>query len=783
MALHSLELVTGWKFFRGLQNDWTQSGYDDSSWLSVRLPHDWCVGEKFTPDVPGFARSAWLPQGVGCYRIAVPPAPEFRDLRTVLCFEGVAGKSTVWVNDVEFFGGDWPFAPVEIDLSEVWRADAENRICVRCDQSDTPVCRWYAGAGLFRSVRLEFRAREAELPPDSFFVRTSELTEDHAVLALETNLANRSEKRLALTLRQEIISPDGTTVYDVESPHCVPAKLSVWFDRTVRLEKPLLWSPDSPALYTFRNTLLLAGKIIDRNTVRFGVRKMTYDAETGFHLNGQSVKLNGVCLHNDLGALGAACEKAGILRQLRILKGMGCNAIRTAHNPFNREFLDACDEMGMLVLAELFDEWQEPQLVGASSDGEFLMTTTRYYWHKFDRRAIRDTETIVRRDRNHASIILWSIGNEVKQMYKFSGYEIAGRLQETIHNLDDSRAVTCAVVVGRLDHRNIGLLDVGGYNYPSAGQLDEFHRLHPGQPMLVTECYSAQTRRPLGMYLPAGQLPDTGYHYRESADFIAFFEHMESGLDAWRSAAERPFVMGSFLWTGFDYLGETTPYDYPSHSSYFGVIDLCGFPKDGYYFYRSVWRPEPLVHLAAAWDFSSGERVDVGVISNCENGSIFRNGERVGSWENGERIHFETVDFQPGELRAVGYDRAGREIASDAVRTSSPAASIRLTADSNPSPAPGELVWIACEILDARGERVRNAAPPVTFEVVSNGSLFALDNGLQTSTEPFQNTNLRHACAGRCLAVVRTGEIAGMLKIKAVSPGLSDAVLELPVRG
>ncbi len=355
------------------------------------------------------------------------------------------------------------------------------------------------------------------------------------------------------------------------------AGLTVGLRKGLEVPRPQLWQLDSPALYTWRSRLLYDDQEYDLSEVRFGIRSMEYDPVTGFRLNGEQLKLQGVCLHNDGGALGAACHKKTFVRQLRILKEMGCNAVRTAHHPFSEEFLDACDEEGVLVLAEAFDEWQQPIRVAPMSDGEPQTLNVDYYAALFDEWAERDLGDMVRRDRNHPSIFMWSIGNEVPQMHQESGYQLAGWLQEIVHKLDE-RPVTCAVVALRptprnrkTSPRNIAVLDVAGYNYPSAAQLDTYQAAHPDQPLLVTECYSAQTRRPRASHYPAGQLPEMGYRHPAAQSFIAAFEDLSRGRAAWEAVDERPGVMGLFIWTGWDYLGEPTPYDYPAHTAFFGV--------------------------------------------------------------------------------------------------------------------------------------------------------------------------------------------------------------------
>lgn len=776
MALKTLNLNDGWHFTIDPATGMEQPDFDDTQWRTVDLPHDWSVELPFSPDA--YARNAYLPQGIGGYRLTVDC--DRSGLQPVLCFGGIAGRATVYVNGKTAGTSEWIFAPLELDLMPYWRDHDVNTIAVHVDQSAIPVCRWYAGAGLYRDVTLELRSEKIIFPaPGGIFIRTTAPD----TVAAEYHIRNKTAVRRKVLVRQEIIAADGTVVTRAEHSHVIPAGIEVWMDRYFQIPDAKAWSVETPHLYTLHSTLLDEdGTVADESEVRFGIRTLEYSAEKGLILNGERVPLKGVCLHNDLGALGAACTSKGIRRQLEIVKSMGCNAVRTAHNPFGTDFLDLCDELGILVMAEIFDEWREPQRVAPVSDGEFQSQFVDYYSRMFDRRAEQDTAQIVLRDRNHPSICLWSIGNEVKEMYKFSGKYIAGILQQTVHDLDPTRAVTCAVVTWpKVDHENVSVLDVAGYNYPTADQLDTYRAQRPAQPMVITECFSAQTRRPLGM----DDLPtDTGT-YPDTLNYINWFEAMTQGFDAWQAVAERHYVMGMFIWTGMDYLGEMTPYDYPARSSFFGVIDLCGHPKDGYYFYRSVWKEdEPLVHIAlSGWDFSLGEKRSVGIITNCPCGKLYLNNKEVGSWQDGERILFRDVVFEPGELHAVGTTADGKT-AEEYLHSSGTAERIILEAyDDAPLKGDGhDLAFITCTVVDGEGRRVRNGSVPIQFKVEGPGSLEALDNGLQTSVEPFRGTDTRHTCAGRCLAVLRSGKTEGTLTLTATAPGIcAPAVLTLPV--
>ena len=789
MTGKSMDFNDGWRFFNDWREEMAAADFDDSSWRVLDLPHDWSIEGTFSPDAPAYCRGAYLPTGKGCYRKRFCVPEELKQTVAAVYFGGIFRDSEIFVNGRRAGGRPWGYIAFETEIQAFLNADGENTIAVKVDNSRQPGCRWYAGSGIYRDVRLHFRDAVVHFPLWGAVVTTPVITETSAQVALDYAIRNRSARRIVCEVEHAVLSPDGRQVAGASGSHTIGAGLTVGLREAFAVADPVLWDLENPAQYTLRSRLTFEEREADVGEVRFGIRSMRVDPDEGFYLNDRPLKIKGVCLHNDGGCLGAACGRKTFTRQLQILKSMGCNAVRTAHHPFSEAFLDACDEQGVLVLAEAFDEWQEPIRVAPMSDGEPQSLNVNYYAGLFDACAHADLADMVRRDRNHPSIFMWSIGNEVPQMHKESGFWIAGKLQEIVHNLDD-RPVTCAVVAVRpsprnrkTSHRNIAQLDVGGYNYPGASQLDEYHQARPDQPLIVTECYSAQTRRRLGVCHPAGPLPDLGYHYPSAQAFVAAFEDMARGTAAWEAVRARPFVMGQFIWTGWDYLGEPTPYDYPAHTSFFGVVDTCGFPRDGYFYYRSVWRNEPLVHLATHWDFKPDDAVDVRVISNCPAVELFLNGASLGTRAAADGFVWR-VGFVPGELKAVGC--VGGEAAAEArIHTSGEPAAIRLSpyfagalrADGR------DLEYIQCEILDAGGRRVLSADTPVRFAVTGPGRIAALDNGDPFSLERFQGTESRRACAGRCLCIVRAGTAAGTIEVRAESPGLPAARLSIPVRG
>lgn len=774
MAVNQIFLADSWRFC----NDWDDAmknvSYNDAGWRKVTLPHDWSVEGTFSPDALSYCRGGWLPTGHGCYRRRFLLTKGDLEQALSLYFEGIYRNSEVYVNGIYAGGREWGFVPFQIELNPAWIHEGENILVIHADNSARLGCRWYTGSGIYRPVYLESRDKRMCLPKHSLFLQQS-VRDGVQYARAEYMVANTGDKRLECTVRHILRDPDGNVVAEEESPHWIGARLTASFAVEFEVKEPRLWELEHPNLYCWETLLFINGKLADRQADRMGFRTIRFDKDKGFFLNGKPCKIKGVCLHNDGGSIGTACSKNTFLRQLEILKTSGCNAIRTAHNPFSAEFLDACDETGFLVLDEIFDEWRYSARVAPVSNGEFSYVMPDYYYKIFDRCAPRDCADIVRRDRNHPSVFMWSVGNENRDMYKYTGGQTVGMLREIVHEHDGTRPVTCAVVTSPIDHANISLLDVFGCNYPDAAAIDAYHRIHSEQPFIITECRSAQPLRPVGFYPADGGLDVLGDYHPGKLSYIRYCEDFMPGIRAWEDVAARPFMMGSFIWTGWDYIGEPTPYDWPAHSSFWGIIDLCGYPKDGYYYYRSVWRPEPLVHIASSWDFMAGDKVTVRILTNCSTVELFRNGKSFGIQARPDGFVWH-LDYEPGEITARG--RRGAETAEDTVFTSGKPAKIILS-QSGPYPAVNGHLYICCEIRDEAGHRARTADTKLRFEVTGGGILQSLDNGYQLSLEPFQNTDTRTVCGGRALCVVRvTGDDPVKVKVSDTAGVLTDTMAE-----
>lgn len=770
MALETVNINSGWHFRLGIETGSEKNNFDDSGWRLLGVPHDWSIEEKFFPDAPGYCRAAYLPNGKGTYRKSFRVPEQYKDCKTVLYFGGVYKNAEVFINGKKVGGRPWGYIPFEFDITDELNKENENIICVTVDNSRMPGTRWYSGTGIYRDVVLKFFSK-VHFPTWGIYVNTVAVSGKKTSVNVRYHIVNTLPVRMKCETVHRILNAENKVVASSEKTHVIGAGLEIFLDDVIPISAPVLWDIENPVLYTLESEIHYDNGLVDCVKTKFGIRNMVCDSDKGFFLNGKPVKIKGVCLHNDGGALGAACVKKTFIRQLQILKTMGCNAVRTAHHPFSEDFLDACDELGILVLAEAFDEWQEPIRVVPYSDGEPQSLFVNYYAELFDEWSKKDLTDMILRDRNHPSVFMWSIGNEIPQMYKPSGFYIAEKLVEIIANLDN-RPITCAAICGRLSPKNINLLSVAGFNYPQAEILDEFRKLYPWQPIIITEDHSAQTRRPMGKCYPAGILPDMGYSHQGTADSIKAHEDMQPGITAWEKTAERPFIMGEFIWTGFDYLGEPTPYDYPAHTSFFGVIDICGVPKDGYFYYRSVWKADPLVHIASTWDFKPGEEIEIRVISNCGKVELFINDVSFGNHSSKNSLFHWRIPFMPGKLSAVGYTEDGKSI-SDQVHTSGTPACIKLTPYSENSIEKGTIEYIICEIFDSQRLPVKNSTALMTFDVAGEGRLLAVDNGNQMSLDPFQNNNKVHFCNGKCLCIIKAGDRHGKIKIRAFSDELN----------
>ena len=777
----------GWLFLLGDEPEMAQPGYDDSRWRQLSLPHDWAIEGDFSATNPSGAGGGALPGGVGWYRKHFRlPATE-GERRYYLAFDGVYMNSTVYVNGHEVGSRPYGYSSFEYDLTPYVRPDSDNVVAVRVDNSDQPNSRWYSGCGIYRHVWLT-----ATNPLHIARWGVHVVTDVGGTVDVELAVSGDADGQHRPMFRHTLLAPDGRTVA-VTSAKSLRQKL--------RVKHPLRWSVDSPHLYTLKSEVLVDGEVVDAVTTRTGFREFRFDAATGFWLNGRNLKINGVCLHHDLGCLGAAVNEDAMRRQLVKLKAMGCNAIRCSHNPPAPELLDLCDEMGFIVMDESFDMWRRRK-------------TRNDYARFFDEWHERDLSDLLLRDRNHPSVLMWSIGNEVLEQWSgvgadeltleqanlllnaghddstlAHGEELTPNSLLTLHlagivrKYDRTRPVTAGCNEPSPDNHlfKSGALDLIGFNYHREW-IKDVPRNFPGKPFLLTESVSAlQTR---GYYrMPSDSLfiaPERwDKTYTDPSMMCSSYDNQRvpwgsTHEETWDIVKHTPYCAGQFIWTGFDYLGEPTPYGFPARSSYFGIIDLAGFPKDIYYMYQSEWTDRPVLHLFPHWNWTEGQTVDLWCYYNdADEVELFVNGKSRGvrSKKDSHQYHVAwRVAYEPGEVKVVAR-KEGQEVRSSSIRTAGAPARIRLEVDYE-----GETtVFVNAYVTDEAGNLCPWAEDDLRFSV-SGGTVIGVDNGSPTSMERFKADH-RKAFFGKALVVIRKDKDAGLVRLEAVSPMLAAGQL------
>ena len=768
---------SGWKFNLGDMEAAMQPGFDDATWRTLDLPHDWSIEGEFSPDNPATVGGGALPGGIGWYRKTFT-LPAGADGKLVFIdFDGVYQESEVWINGHSLGFRPNGYISFRYEMTPwLHHGDSLNVLAVRVDNSHQPNSRWYSGSGIYRDVRLVM-TQPVHVSQWGVFVTTPDVSEEESAVMVETSVTNRTGAEQEVEVRSRILDGGGNEVASRRDEMTLGAGKEGVTEGRLGIEEPELWSVEHPALYTLVTEIRTGGKLTDRVETPFGIRTFGFDDVNGFTLNGRSMKLQGVCNHHDLGALGAAAYPRAIERQLEWLKKMGCNAIRTSHNPPSPVLLDLCDRMGFVVMDETFDMWK--------------MRKTPYDYHLFwDEWHERDLADHILRDRNHPSVILWSIGNEIIEQWDSTGTGIAIELAGIVRDIDPTRPVTSGCNNTSADNSisSSGALDVIGFNYHQ-NEFGEVPERFPGMPFVATETTSALATR--GHYdMPSDSVRIWPLRYGREAPSMNE-DHTCSAYDncrvPWGSTHEEallameayPYVSGMFVWTGFDYLGEPTPYRWPSRSSYFGIIDLAGFPKDAFYLYQSAWSSEPVLHLFPHWNWQEGDTIDVWAYTSSDQVELFLNGESLGVKGKPEgSMHMQwRVPWAPGRLEA--RSAGDGEPLESVVETTGVPAAIRLTADRAViSDDPMDLSFVTVQIIDDEGREVPTAGNHVTFNLVGNGQIIGVDNGLQTSLEPFKATE-RDAFNGRCLAIIRSGGEPGSLRLTAESEGLEPASLEI----
>jgi beta-galactosidase len=784
----------GWRFRRGDFPGAEMPEFSESDWRTLNLPHDWSIEGPFSEKESSSFCGAYLPTGIGWYRKRFRLPDSYKDKKLTIEFDGVYQRSEVWING-QFLGKrPYGYVPFFYDLTPHLKFGRDNVIAVKVDNSHQTNCRWYSGSGIYRHTWL-LSTNRLHIAQWGTFISSSQVSKATATLRVSARISNESDRAAGCTLVTSIMDRDGNTVQSAEIGHDVAAGEEFEFLQQMKVTNPHLWSVADPYLYQVRSSARVQGRVVDQYDTPIGIREALFDADRGFLLNGERIKLNGVCLHHDGGCVGAAVPEKVWERRLKILQEMGCNAIRTSHNPHAAEFLDLCDRMGFLVMNEAFDEWKVPKgQIGPNG-----------YANYFDEWCERDVQNLVRRDRNHPSVVLWSAGNEIGDQESPQGPETLGRLLKTFRAEDPTRLVTAGC-----DHIHsepaseaatpefLALLDVVGYNYVDRwrDRREKYYSIDrhafPQRRFVGTESEAMGGVR--GEY--ADLLPSSS----PGAGFFQFLRGRNVDVEQlWKFVSTYDYVAGDFMWSGIDYLGEAR---WPMKSSSTGVIDTCGFKKDGFYFYQSQWTDKPVLHVFPHWNWKGkeGQIIPVTCFTNCDTVELFLNGGSLGvkgyefprlgmegKWGNlpdrakvlrttGDLHLSWDVLYEPGTLKAVGT-AGGKIVATAEIFTTQQPASIGLSADRESIVADQhDVAHVTVQILDDQGRVVPTANNEITFEVEGAGSLLGTDNGNPASHEDFKS-NHRKAFNGLCLAIVKSNGMAGQIQVRAHSAELQAAQL------
>ncbi|MCH7227134.1 DUF4982 domain-containing protein [Haloferula sp. A504] len=771
-------LETGWMFTRGDVEGAHLPDLDTSAWERVRVPHDWAITGPFDPKIDRqvvkieqnneavptekTGRTGALPFiGTGWYRheIELPELGQGR--RAVLQFDGAMSEAQVYVNGTKVGHRPYGYAYFHFDVTEHLQP-GKNLIAVRLENRPFS-SRWYPGAGLYRKVRLELRNRVG-FEQWGVFVTTPMVTDQVARVAIQAAVTDAN-----VSLRTRIEDASGRVVAVENGTEAIGDEII----QHLALPQPQRWSPDTPHLYTAVCELFEGDRLVDEQRIRFGVRTVEFVAGKGFLLNGRVTKFQGVCLHHDLGPLGAAVNPAALRRQLAILKDLGCNAVRSAHNMPSIEQLELCDEMGFLFIAESFDEWAKPKVKNG-------------YNRFFDEWAERDVVNLVRATRNHPCIALWSSGNEVPDQWGPEGVKRAKWLQDLFHREDPTRKVTVGMdqVEAVMESGFGALLDIPGLNY-RVHLYEEAHDRFPQGMILGSETASTVSSR--GIYkFPVEPASMRTYPDGQSSSYdLEFCSWSNLPEVDFEMQDDKDWVIGEFVWTGFDYLGEPTPYDeyWPSRSSYFGILDLAGLPKDRYYLYRSKWnRDVETLHILPHWNWPErvGKVTPVFVYTNYDRAELFLNGvsqgirekRRDGTLQERYRLMWMDVVYQPGTLRVVALDENGKPIATCEKHTAGAPTGLRLQADRTRLEADGrDLSFVTVSLVDAEGNLCPRMDQPLDFAVSGAGRFKAVCNGDATSLEPFHLPRMR-TFSGQLVVIVEAAEQPGEIVLEVRGKGL-----------
>lgn len=737
------------------------AGFDDASWRTVSVPHDWSVGLDFNSSSPATYEGGYLDGGDAWYRTTVSVDKQ-NGRRYVLCFDGVYMESTVYVNGQQVHKNYYGYNPFAVDATEQM-VSGVNTIAVFV-RNEQPSSRWYSGSGMIRPVEL-VTLLDDQIRMENIRVTTpkldSDLTNGETVVAFDA--VNKTGAEASATFTVDLYDPDGAKVGTADASAVIAAGETQSVSATVALANPTLWAIGAGKLYEAQISAKVGNRVQRSKRVTYGYRSIRFDKDTGFYLNGIHTKLKGVCVHHDGGCIGAAENRSAIERQVDILTNMGCNAIRLTHNPFGAEYLDVCQRKGVLLVEELFDCWTK-----SKKQKDF----GRYFADHY----AEVVTSAIRRDWNNPAVIMWSLGNEVRTNLTGGDYSsseivnVCTMVNSAVKALDSTRPTTMGnnAPGGNLSAL-MAIVDVVGINYNGNNQTYQTDR-----PIYGSETTSALSSR--GVYaLDSANMAYPSYDNKAVSWGNTAAETVNAYLSSARSC-------GHFVWTGFDYIGEPTEWNkYPAKSSYFGIVDTCGFPKDIYFMYQSMWDSRPMIHMLPHWTHESGN-IDVWLYSNCASVELFLNGVSLGkkvlSQRGTKNQYAYTVAYAAGTIVANGYDASGNLIAQDIQYTAGAPAKLALSSDKTAvSTASDDLVYITCDVQDKNGTLCPNADNSVTFTVVG-GTIIGTDNGHGANVEKLSGS--RHsAFSGKCLCVVKHDGASGTMKITATANGLTAGTISV----
>ncbi|MBD0364793.1 MAG: glycoside hydrolase family 2 protein [Flavisolibacter sp.] len=781
--------TNNWKFLLDSTHSYEAINVNDAPWRKLNLPHDWSIEGTFSKEHPATPGGGALPGGIGWYRKTfMVPATE-KDKAIFIEFDGVYRNSEVWINGHYLGLRPNGYISFRYELTPYIKFGNENNVlAVKVDNAKQPNSRWYSGSGIYRDVWLT-TVDKLHVAHWGTFVTTPNVSEQSAVVQIKTNIRNQYPANRAFTLNTTIYDASGKQVITQTSKGTTKTDATEAITQSFTINNPKLWSTQNPYLYKAVSQVIADGKAVDRYETIFGIRYFYFDREKGFLLNGKPLKILGVCNHHDLGALGAAINTRALERQLELLKAMGCNGIRTSHNPPAPELLDLCDSMGFIVMDEAFDMWAKPKT-------KYDYSLNWQEWHQ------KDLEDFILRDRNHPSVFIWSVGNEIPEQWgdekknDTAGKVISRELAAIVQSLDTTRPVTTANNQIQPWNQLIqsGAFELIGYNYNHQA-WDKFLQQWPGKKLIVTESTSALETRGHYDLVPFDTIRrwpkrwDLPFENPNGTFTVSAYDHVSA---PWGSTHEESVkallrsdhVSGMYIWTGFDYLGEPTPYSWPARSSYFGIIDLAGFPKDVYYMYQSVFTDKPVLHLYPHWNWKRGDTVDVvAYYNNADEVELFLNGTSLGvRSKRGDDLHVKwRVPFTPGTLKAISR-KGGRTVLTREVKTAGAPAKVILKADRNVINADGrDLSFVTATIVDKDGIMVPTTNNLVKFTISGEGFIAGVDSGDPTSHEPFK-ANQHTTLNGLALAIIQSNGKKGKITLTAGAEGLQSSGVVIEAR-